>query len=400
MAIIYTKTDQGLIVTTGTGAPTHTAVAGDRYTNTSNGNTYQYTTGWNLMALSCDFTGGTVSVATIFTDGLTANTISATTISATTYQNLPTDIRVTGATYSNNTFTYTNNTGGTFNVNFNTVTGLTINGDLDVTGNYIVSGDAIISGTTVYSGDVTYNSNATVGGVLTGAYASPYRQIGSSYTATSVDSTIEVTGGTFTLTLPNANQKIGKQLYIKNDGTGIVTISGSSTGQTIDNFSQRKLARYEELLIQSDGSSNWIILNKKAHTILFGHEWTGAAPLDSTTYYIGNFLTQQASTVQTPSRQVIALSSGWATDVTLMVSVAGTLGTSEDSTMTLRNVTTTTNSTITTTLEHNTTSQLLNFSLSSPLQITKGDVLEIQWLTPNWGTNPTAVRHIAQVLLN
>ena len=79
MAIIYTKTDQGLIVTTGTGAPTHTAVAGDRYTNTSNGNTYQYTTGWNLMALSGDFTGGTVSGATIFTNGLTANTISATT---------------------------------------------------------------------------------------------------------------------------------------------------------------------------------------------------------------------------------------------------------------------------------------------------------------------------------
>ena len=244
-------------------------------------------------------------------------------------------------------------------------------------------------------------SGGTVFGVLTGAYASPYRQIGSSYTATSVDSTIEVTGGTFTLTLPNANQKIGKQLYIKNDGTGIVTISGSTAGQTIDGFSQRKLARYEELLIQSDGSSNWIILNKKAYTILFGHEWTsGAAPLDLTTYYIGNFLTQQASTVQTPTRQVIALSSGWATDVTLMVSVAGTLGTSEDSTMTLRNVTTTTNSTITTTLEHNTTSQLLNFSLSSPLQITKGDVLEIRWSTPNWGTNPAAVRHIAQVLLN
>ncbi len=76
------------------------------------------------------FTGGTVSGATNFTNGLTANTISAT-----TYQNLPTDIRVTGATYNNNTFTYTNNTGGTFNVLFNTVTGLTVNGNLTVTGN-------------------------------------------------------------------------------------------------------------------------------------------------------------------------------------------------------------------------------------------------------------------------
>ena len=42
--------------------------------------------------------------------------LTATTISASTYQNLPTDIRVTGATYSNNSFTYTNNTGGQSNV--------------------------------------------------------------------------------------------------------------------------------------------------------------------------------------------------------------------------------------------------------------------------------------------
>jgi hypothetical protein len=46
-----------------------------------------------------------------------------------------TDVRVTGATYSNNTFTYTNNTGGTYSVLFNTVTGLTANGQLSVTGN-------------------------------------------------------------------------------------------------------------------------------------------------------------------------------------------------------------------------------------------------------------------------
>jgi hypothetical protein len=59
------------------------------------------------------FTGGTVSGATRFTNGLTANTISAT-----TYQNLPIDIKVTGGTYSSSaeTATFTNNTGGTFSV--------------------------------------------------------------------------------------------------------------------------------------------------------------------------------------------------------------------------------------------------------------------------------------------
>jgi hypothetical protein len=57
--------------------------------------------------------GGTVSGGTQFTAGLTANTISAT-----TYLNLPinTDVFVTGGTYSSGDATFTNNTGGTFNV--------------------------------------------------------------------------------------------------------------------------------------------------------------------------------------------------------------------------------------------------------------------------------------------
>lgn len=52
MAIVYTKTDQGLTIATGTGAPVHTAVAGDRYTDTANGNTYQYTTSWQTISYS------------------------------------------------------------------------------------------------------------------------------------------------------------------------------------------------------------------------------------------------------------------------------------------------------------------------------------------------------------
>ena len=60
------------------------------------------------------FTGGTVTGGTNFTNGLTANTISAT-----TYQNLPQDIFVSGGTYDNNlgSATFTNTSGGTFNVN-------------------------------------------------------------------------------------------------------------------------------------------------------------------------------------------------------------------------------------------------------------------------------------------
>jgi hypothetical protein len=62
-------------------------------------------------SLSNGFTGGTVSGATNFTGGLTANTISAT-----TYQNLPQDVFVTGGTYTAGSATFTNTTGGTFSV--------------------------------------------------------------------------------------------------------------------------------------------------------------------------------------------------------------------------------------------------------------------------------------------
>jgi len=68
-----------------------------------------------------------------FTGSSTSNISTSGSISATTYLNLPIDVTVTGATYSNNTFTYTNNTGGTFNVLFNTLTGLTVNGSISAT---------------------------------------------------------------------------------------------------------------------------------------------------------------------------------------------------------------------------------------------------------------------------
>ena len=93
---------------------------------------------------------GYISGTTFQSNGFNANNggVTATTVSASTYYNLPTDVRVTGATYSNNTFTYTNSTGGTFNVLFNTVTGLTVNGNLTVTG------DTYISGSSTTVGDV------------------------------------------------------------------------------------------------------------------------------------------------------------------------------------------------------------------------------------------------------
>jgi hypothetical protein len=107
------------------GLPTDIRVTGGTYSAAASTLIFTNNTGgtFNVSGIttSTQFTGGTVSGNTIFTSGLSANTISAT-----TYQNLPLDIRTTGATYSNNTFTHTNNTGGTYSVLFNTMTGLTV----------------------------------------------------------------------------------------------------------------------------------------------------------------------------------------------------------------------------------------------------------------------------------
>jgi hypothetical protein len=66
---------------------------GQLFTNNTGG-TFNVT-GFSTGSTSTNtFTGGTVTGATQFTNGITANTISAT-----TYFNLPTDIRVTGGTY-------------------------------------------------------------------------------------------------------------------------------------------------------------------------------------------------------------------------------------------------------------------------------------------------------------
>jgi hypothetical protein len=116
--------------------------------------------------------------STLVINGVTINNnvISATTISATSYQNLPTDIRVTGGTYSNGTATFNNNTGGTFNV-----TGFTTNGGsqfLNITYSGLVSaitGSTLSAGTYYLITDFRscydqpdFNSNGTA--ITTGNY--------------------------------------------------------------------------------------------------------------------------------------------------------------------------------------------------------------------------------------
>jgi hypothetical protein len=188
------------------------------------------------------FSGSSVSAVTITTPSVTANAngLTATTISATTYQNLPTDIRVTGATYSNNTFTYTNNTGGTYNVLFNTLTGLTVNGNLSVTGDttsnrFSGSTNTITGtkGTVITNGSTTtafinVSGSNTVGGT---GYTDFIRVTNNSAGATNATKTIRVnnTGG-----IEFLNSAYTAQTLTLGDN-GILLIGGGNNATTSSN---------------------------------------------------------------------------------------------------------------------------------------------------------------------
>ena len=210
---------------------------------TSTGNTITISSGSTMVNLESMFLGGTVTGATNFNGGLSANTISAT-----TYTNLPTDVRVTGATYSNNTFTYTNNTGGTFNVNFNTLTGATINGNLNVTGT-TSSGtisattyqnlptDIRVTGGTYTAGTATFTNNTggtfSVSGFTTGGTSSSYWQYRKTFNA--FHSNAGLSGAAYALAI-SANVLFAFPIDVKRD----VTISslvignvGASAGNSV-----------------------------------------------------------------------------------------------------------------------------------------------------------------------
>ena len=115
--------------------------------------------------------GGTTTMFIRADGSISATTITATTISATTYQNLPTDVRVTGGTYSSSTgdATFTNNTGGTFNVS----------------GFFKPSDDIYVTGGTYSNGNLTF-TNKTGGtfSVLTSTNYAAGVISGATYTST------------------------------------------------------------------------------------------------------------------------------------------------------------------------------------------------------------------------
>jgi len=141
---------------------------------------------------STTFTGGTVSGATNFLSGLTANTISAT-----TYQNLPVtaDTFVTGFTLSSNTITLTQNRADQYSAFTISLSAYT--GSSSASGAYLPLSGGTVTGNTVFTGGLTANTlNVTGNTNLSNITANTLTVTGSTRLAAITANTLNVTGST------------------------------------------------------------------------------------------------------------------------------------------------------------------------------------------------------------
>lgn len=86
----------------------------------------------------------------------------------------------------------------------------------------------------------------------------PYTEKSGTYSLATTDYTINCTTGTFTLSLPDATTYLGKVYYIKNSGSGVITVDASGA-QTIDGDLTIELNPFDCVTVQSTGS-DWIII--------------------------------------------------------------------------------------------------------------------------------------------
>lgn len=194
--------------------------------------------------------GGTVTGNTVFNLGLSANTISAT-----TYQNLPIDIRVTGGTYSNGSVTFTNNTGGTFNVT-GLYTGQTSYVNSLTTG-VGLSGNSTNGNITIINTEpdqvVSISGGTNVG--ITGTY--PNFNI----TLTGLsDNNIYTTGFTYSANTFNISDNSGNTF-----STTIDTVTGLTVNGVLSAITYQNLPQYYAGTIS--GSTNWIDNNDGSITL-------------------------------------------------------------------------------------------------------------------------------------
>jgi hypothetical protein len=134
----------------------------------------------------------------------------------------------------------------------------------------------------------------------------------------------------------------------------------------------------------------------KCHTLNMNH--SALNPADSTSYFFAaNQATAQTSS--TALRRKPAGITGHIYSVTMQITIATSLGTSETATFKINNVTQGTSTTVSTGLVYTATGLSLQWDLGTPFAVTKGDLIECQVDMPAFATNPVAVIHYVDLLI-
>lgn len=139
------------------------------------------------------------------------------------------------------------------------------------------------------------------------------------------------------------------------------------------------------------------IVPKGSIVYTLGHD--SISPTDNNDYFIGQNFNLTPSTSSNDGRRFIAQKTGTVTQVSIKRTITGTLGSSETNNFYVNNVTQATQGFITSGETFDSSSSLTNYTLSTPLNVTAGDKLEIEWLTPTWVTNPTSVRQVFNMII-
>jgi hypothetical protein len=108
---------------------------------------------------------------------------------------------------------------------------------------------------------ITYTAESNK---FNGSIVLPYVPETGTYNVLASDYSVECTSGTFTVTLPTAASIAGKQYFITNSGSGVITLATTSS-QTFVNQATTPtsltIAQFGGYLVESNGA-NWIVVSK------------------------------------------------------------------------------------------------------------------------------------------
>jgi hypothetical protein len=123
-------------------------------------------------------------------------------------------------------------------------------------------------------------------------------------------------------------------------------------------------------------------------------------PVDSTTYYIGDYPDLQPSSLPNQSFAIVSQVNGFIDSLAQTISVIGaTSDSTEHSTIEIHNLTQGTSVIAASEVHYSSDGAQYNHE-SLSLSVSTGDLLQIRWITPIWIDNPTRVRQRFTLKIN